>query len=165
MATKTPKPVEEHTKESQYTYNVEDLMIKFREYNAYKQSTLMEWRVIRSLYRGEFWSIFNEYLKDYSVSPDWNYFEYIVQGYLNSIYSGAFIGTLTPRHADDDNLVDKLNAFVSYNWSKWGMKNKFLHVGENGELYNLGAVSIEYVVEKFDIPNAQLEIMRARQDQ
>jgi hypothetical protein len=74
MATKTPKPVEEHTKKSQCTYKVEDLMAKFREYNAYKQNTLMEWRVIRSLYRGEFWSIFSEYLKDYSISPDWNYF-------------------------------------------------------------------------------------------
>lgn len=151
MATKTPKSVGEHTKESQYTYKVEDLMVKFREYNAYKQTTLMEWRVIRSLYRGEFWSIFSEYLKDYSISPDWNYFEYVVQGYLNSIYSGAFIGTLTPRHQDDDRLVDDLNAFVSYNWSKWGMKNKFLHVGENGELYNLGAVRVDWNSRKHHI--------------
>jgi len=145
------KPTEEHTKESQYTYKTEELMTKFREYHTYKQNTLMEWRVIRSLYRGEFWSVFSKYLKDYSISPDWNYFEYVVQGYLNSIYSGAFIGTLTPRHEADSDLIDNLNAFVGYNWNKWGMKNKFLHIGENGELYNLGAVRVDWNSKKHHI--------------
>lgn len=138
-------------KNSDYVYKAETIMQKFREYHAYKQGTLMEWRVIRSLYRGEFWTVFSSHLKDYSITPDWNYFEYVVQGYLNSIYSGAFIGTLTPRHAEDSDVVDNLNAFVAYNWSKWGMKNKYLHVGENGELYNLGAVRVDWNRNKHHI--------------
>lgn len=121
-----------------------ELIKIFSEYRGAKQSILKDWRLIRSLYRGDFWTVFKKHLKDYTLSPDWNYFEYCVQAYLNSIYSGAFIGTLTPRRMEDTERVQKLNAFISYNWNKWGMKNKFLHIGENGELYNLGAVRVDW---------------------
>lgn len=127
-----------------YEYDVTDLMRRFNEYRVYKQPKLKEWRLIRSLYEGEFWLVFKKYLQDYTITPDWNYFEYVVQAYLNSIYSGAFIGTVTPCNAGDEEYVQSLNAFISYNWNKWGMKNKFLHIGENGELYNLGAVRIDW---------------------
>lgn len=129
---------------TEYKHKASDLMAKFREYHTYKQSVLSEWRLIRSLYKGQFWQVFSKHLKEYTISPDWNYFEYIVQGYLNSIYSGSFIGTLTPRHKDDQQKIDDLNAFVAYNWNKWGLKNKYLHIGENGELYNLGAVRVDW---------------------
>lgn len=125
-------------------YEITDLMRRFTEYRAYKQGVLKQWRLIRSLYRGEFWDVFKKYLTEYTVTPDWNYFEYVVQAYLNSIYSGAFIGTITPTREEDYEEVQKLNAFVEYNWNKWGMKNKFLHIGENGELYNLGAVRVDW---------------------
>ena len=121
-----------------------ELIKTFSEYRGAKQAILKDWRLIRSLYRGDFWTVFKKHLKDYTLSPDWNYFEYCVQAYLNSIYSGAFIGTLTPRRMEDTDHVQKLNAFISYNWNKWGMKNKFLHIGENGELYNLGAVRVDW---------------------
>jgi hypothetical protein len=123
-------------------------MTKFDEYRAFKQGTLREWRLIRSLYKGEFWSIFKKNLKDYTITPDWNYFEYVVQGFLNSIYSGSFVGTLTPRFIQDEKTVQDLNAFVAYNWSKWGMKNKYLHVGENAELYNVGAMRVDWDASK-----------------
>jgi hypothetical protein len=96
------------------------------------------------LYKGEFWSVFSRYLKDYSITPDWNYFEYTVQAYLNSVYSGAFIGTITPVRENDHKIVQALNAFLAYNWNRWGMKNKFLHIGENAELYNVGAVRVDW---------------------
>jgi hypothetical protein len=127
-----------------YTYDVFQLMTKFDEYRAFKQGTLREWRLIRSLYKGEFWSIFKKNIKDYTITPDWNYFEYVIQGFLNSIYSGSFIGTLTPRYIQDEKTVQDLNAFIAYNWNKWGMKNKYLHVGENAELYNLGAMRVDW---------------------
>jgi hypothetical protein len=125
-------------------YKAEELIAKFNEYRAYKQSYLKECRLIRSLYKGEFWQVFKKHLQDYTITPDWNYFEYVVQAYLNSIYSGAFIGTLTPRNVEDEKAVQDLNAFIAYNWNKWGMKNKFLHIGENGELYNLGAIRVDW---------------------
>lgn len=125
-------------------YEVDNILNKFREYHSYKQSVLQEWRLIRSLYKGEFWKIFKKHLKEYTITPDWNYFEYVVQAYLNSVYSGAFIGTISPVRTEDEEAVDKINAFVAYNWSKWGMKNKYLHIGENAELHNLGAVRVDW---------------------
>lgn len=129
-------------------YDVSELMRMFNEYRSYKQNILMEWRLIRSLYKGNFWHVFMKHLKEYTITPDWNYFDYTVQAYLNSVYSGAFIGTITPRHEEDDEFVRTLNAFIAYNWNKWGMKNKFLHIGENGELYNLGAVRVDWDTSK-----------------
>ena len=116
----------------------------FNEYRSHKVPIIKEWRLIRSLYKGDFWNTFKKHMKDYTMTPDWNYIEYTVAAYLNSIYSGAFIGTLTPVNVDDDKYIQNLNAFIAYNWNKWGMKNKFLHVGENGELYNLGAVRVDW---------------------
>lgn len=127
---------------------VTDLMRMFNEYRAFKQPNIRECRLIRSLYKGEFWQVFKKHLKEYTVTPDWNYFEYTVQAYLNSIYSGAFIGTVTPRKEGEDETAQDLNAFIAYHWNKWGMKNKFLHIGENGELYNLGAIRIDWNTNK-----------------
>jgi len=129
---------------AKFTYDIYKIKQKFDEYRAFKQAQLREWRLIRSLYKGEFWSYFKKNLKEYSITPDWNYFEYVVQGYMNSIYSGSFIGTLTPRYIQDEKTVQDLNAFIAYNWNKWGMKNKFLHVGENAELYNVGAMRVDW---------------------
>jgi hypothetical protein len=129
---------------AKFTYDIYKVKQKFDEYRAFKQGQLREWRLIRSLYKGEFWSYFKKNLKEYSITPDWNYFEYVVQGYMNSIYSGSFIGTLTPRYIQDEKTVQDLNAFIAYNWNKWGMKNKFLHVGENAELYNIGAMRVDW---------------------
>ena len=117
----------------------------FREYRAFKQPILKEWRLVRSLYRGDFWNVFKKHAKDYTLTPDWNYIDYATQAYCNSIYSGAFIGTLLPTNKEGEEYVRTLTKFIEYNWNKWGMKNKFLHVGENGELYNLGAVRVDWV--------------------
>lgn len=125
-------------------YNEQELLKMFNEYRAAKLPLIKEWRLIRSLYKGDFWTTFKKHTKDYTITPDWNYIEYTVAAYLNSVYSGAFIGTLTPVRADDAEYIDHLNAFISYNWNLWGMKNKFLHIGENGELYNLGAVRVDW---------------------
>ena len=125
-------------------YEAPSLMRTFNEYRSYKQPILKKWRLIRSLYLGDFWDVFKKHTQDFSMTPDWNYIDYATQAYCNSIYSGAFIGTLTPRDAEGQDYVQTLNAFIAYNWNKWGMKNKFLHVGENGELYNLGAVRVDW---------------------
>ena len=100
----------------------------FNEYRSYKQPILKEWRLVRSLYRGDFWNVYKKHAKDYSLTPDWNYIDYATQAYCNSIYSGAFIGTLLPTTIDGENYIRTLNNFVEYNWNKWGMKNKFLHI-------------------------------------
>lgn len=149
--TPIPEVVAKEPKDVKKDYKVEELMKAFGEYRSFKQPILKEWRLIRSLYKGDFWQVFKKHLKDYTLTPDWNYLEYTVQAYLNSIYSGAFIGTLTPVKEEDTEMIEHLNAFVSYNWNKWGMKNKFLHIGENGELYNLGAVRVDWSQDKNNV--------------
>lgn len=136
---------------SKNTYEVSKLINMFHEYRGYKSSVLRDWRLIRSLYRGDFWNVFKKHVKEYTMTPDWNYFEYTIQAYLNSIYSGAFIGTVTPRYTQDEEAVQNLNAFIAYNWNKWGMKNKFLTVGENGELYNMGIVRVDWNTKKREV--------------
>lgn len=148
---KYPLAKHKEPKDIKKDYKVEDLMRTFNEYRGFKQPILKEWRLIRSLYKGDFWQVFKKHLKDYTMTPDWNYLEYAVQAYQNSIYSGAFIGTLTPVKEEDTDFIQNLNAFIAYNWNKWGMKNKFLHVGENGELYNLGAVRVDWCKDKHDV--------------
>lgn len=143
--------VESNTNETEINYNpskpkysAEELMKIFNEYRAFKEPIVRGWKLLRSLYRGDFWDVFKKHLKDYTLTPDWNYLEYTIQAYQNSIYSGAYIGTITPCRQGDEQAVEKLNAFLNYKWNKWGMKNKFLHIGENGELYNLGAVRVDW---------------------
>lgn len=139
-------------------YTAEKLMRKFREYRNYKEThVLKEWRLIRSLYRGDFWEVFKKHLEEYTITPDWNYFEYAIQAYQNSIYSGAFIGTVLARNEEDSETIDGLNAFLQYHWNLWGMKNKFLHIGENGELYNLGAVRMDWE-KTYDHPEGILKL-------
>jgi hypothetical protein len=133
------------------TYEVAELMQMFHAYRAYKQPYIEDARLIRSLYRGGFWRVFSKNLKDYTITPDWNYYEYVVQAFLNSVYSGSFIGTITPRRAEDEKQVEGLNAFLAYQWNKWGLKNKYLHIGENGELYNLGGVRIDWTTSAKDV--------------
>lgn len=136
---------------SKNTYEVSKLINMFHEYRGYKNAVLRDWRLIRSLYRGDFWNVFKKHVKEYTMTPDWNYFEYTIQAYLNSIYSGAFIGTVTPRYEQDTESVQALNAFIAYNWNKWGMKNKFLTIGEHGELYNMGIVRVDWNQKKFGV--------------
>ena len=45
--------------------DVKTLIKKFNEFKAYKQPILREWRLIRSLYRGDFWDTFKKYAKEY----------------------------------------------------------------------------------------------------
>lgn len=146
------------SKNTEQKYKAETLIKKFRDYRSYKEThVLKEWRLIRSLYRGDFWEVFKKHLEEYTITPDWNYFEYAVQAYQNSIYSGAFIGTVMAKNSEDEEMIDNLNAFLQYHWNLWGMKNKFLHIGENGELYNLGAVRLNW--EKSSrFPNGTLKL-------
>lgn len=132
------------TEPAKFTSDVSELMNMFQEYRAFKMPKMREWRLIRALFRGDFWDVFSKYLEEFTITPDWNYFEYVVQAFQNSVYSGAFIGTITPLKTTDTEFVDQINEFVAHMWNKWGMKNKYLHAGSNGELYNFGPVRVDW---------------------
>ena len=88
-----------------------EIMTKFNTYKSYKRTIQREWRLVRSLYRGEFWTVFKKHLKEYTITPDWNYYEYVVQAYQNSIYSGAFIGTLLAQRKKTTQPLKRLTIY------------------------------------------------------
>lgn len=125
------------------------LIQKFNAYRSYKEAhVLPTWRLIYSLYNGNFWEVFKDHIEDFTITPETNYIEYVVQAFMNSIYSGSFIGTLTAVRAEDVEKVQKLNAFLSYDWLRSGIKNKFLDIGRMGELYNFGPARVEGISSK-----------------
>lgn len=127
-------------------YNVQEIMQKFNAYRSFKESVVIpEWRLIHSLYAGKFWDVFKSHIEDFTITPETNYFEYHVQAFMNSVYSGSFIGTLTAVKAGDEEAISKLNAFLQYDWLNSGIKNKFLDIGRMGELYNFGPARVESI--------------------
>lgn len=134
--------------EKQNEYKVEDIMSKFSSYRSYKEGNVIpEWRLIHALYAGEFWDVFKEHIEDFTITPEANYFEYHVQAFMNSVYSGSFIGTLSAVKQGDEDRVQKLNAFLQYDWLSSGIKNKYLDIGRMGELYNFGPVRVDSIDE------------------
>lgn len=131
---------------SKITYDVQDVMGKFNAYRSYKEANIIpQWRLIHSLYAGGFWDVFKEHIEDFTITPETNYFEYHVQAFMNSVYSGAFIGTLSAVRAGDEKHIQKLNAFLQYDWSNSGIKNKYLDIGRMGELYNFGPARVDSI--------------------
>lgn len=127
-------------------YSVQEIMQKFNAYRSFKESVVIpEWRLIHSLYAGKFWDVFKSHIEDFTITPETNYFEYHVQAFMNSVYSGSFIGTLTAVKSGDEEAVGKLNAFLQYDWLNSGIKNKFLDIGRMGELYNFGPARVEAI--------------------
>jgi len=130
-------------------YDVQNVMQKFNAYRSFKESVVVpEWRLIHSLYAGKFWDVFKSHIEDFTITPETNYFEYHVQAFSNSVYSGSFIGTLTAVKAGDESAIEKLNAFLQYDWLNSGIKNKYLDIGRMGELYNFGPARVESIDSK-----------------
>lgn len=127
-------------------YDALTVMQKFNSYRSYKEATVIpDWRLIHSLYKGKFWDVFKEHIEDFTITPETNYFEYHVQAFMNSVYSGSFIGTLSAVKAGEEAKVQELNDFLQYDWLHSGIKNKYLDIGRMGELYNFGPVRVESI--------------------
>ena len=129
-------------------YKVQDVMSKFNAYRAFKEGNVIpEWRLIHSFYAGKFWDVFNSHIEDFTLTPETNYFEYHVQAFMNSVYSGSFIGTLTAVKSGDEQKIQDLNDFLQYDWLNSGIKNKYLDIGRMGELYNFGPVRVDSIAD------------------
>jgi hypothetical protein len=131
---------------AEFKYKTQDIIGKFNAYRTFKEGNVIpEWRLIHSFYAGKFWQVFNSHIEDFTLTPETNYFEYHVQAFLNSVYSGSFIGTLTAVKSGDEQKVQDLNDFLQYDWLNSGIKNKYLDIGRMGELYNFGPVRIDSI--------------------
>jgi hypothetical protein len=127
-------------------YNTQEIIQKFNAYRSYKESVVIpEWRLIHSLFAGKFWDVFKTYIEDFTITPETNYLEYHVQAFMNSVYSGSFIGTLSPVKAGEEQRIQDLNEFLQYDWFESGIKNKYLDIGRMGELYNFGPARVESI--------------------
>lgn len=128
------------------TYDIQEIMHKFKAYSSFKEANVIpDWRLIHSLYKGRFWDVFKTHIEDFTITPETNYFEYHVQAFMNSVYSGSFIGTLSAVKAGDEDNVQKLNDFLQYDWLHSGIKNKYLDIGRMGELYNFAPVRVDSI--------------------
>lgn len=127
-------------------YDIQTIMQKFNAYRSYKDSTVIpDWRLVRAIYEGNFWEVFKKHIEDFTITPETNYFEYHVQAFCNSVYSGSFIGTLSAVKAGDEPKIQELNDFLQYDWLHSGIKNKYLDIGRMGELYNFGPARIDSI--------------------
>lgn len=133
-------------------YEIEKVMSKFNSYRSFKNATVLPiWKLIYSLYNGDFWDIFKAHVEDFTVTPETNYFELHVQAFSNSVYSGAFIGSLSPVKAGDEDDIQNLNAFIEQMWNNTSMKNKYLSIGRMGELFNFAPVRVESIDKNGDV--------------
>ena len=133
-------------------YEAEKVLATFNSYRSFKNSTVLPlWKLIYSLYNGDFWDIFKTQVEDFTVTPETNYFELHVQAFSNSVYSGAFIGNLSPVKAGDEDNIQNLNAFIEQMWNKTSMKNKYLSIGRMGELFNFAPVRVESIDKNGDV--------------
>lgn len=120
--------------------NSKDIIAMFNEYKTAKGPTIQLWKRIKSLYNGTFWEIFKEKVKEFTLTPDTNYIEYTVTAFINSIYSGVFIPEIIATDLKDEEMAQKMNAFIESEWLKKGIKRYFTEWGENVSLYNMQPV-------------------------
>lgn len=133
----------------------EKTLAMFESYRAAKSGTLKKWRQIKSLYNGTFWDLFKAKVKDHTLIPDTNYIEYVVNAFINSIYSGAYIPEAEAIKSEANEYIPFLNAFIEYTWKKNGMKKRYTEWGENVTLYNMQPVKLYIDKTKHTIKDSE----------
>lgn len=129
-------------REKQVDSFTEKTIAMFESYRAAKSDTTKKWKQIRSLYNGTFWELFKSKVKEHTLIPDTNYIEYVVNAFINSIYSGSYIPEAEAIKSEAQEYIPFLNAFIEYTWKKNGMKKRYTEWGENVTLYNMQPVKI-----------------------
>jgi len=126
-----------------------EIIAIYNEYKAAKAPTIALWKRIKSLYNGKFWEIFASKVKEFTLTPDTNYIEYAVTAFINSIYSGVYIPEVVATDLNEEDMAQKMNAFIESEWLKKGIKRYFTEWGENVGLYNMQPVKT-YLSKKKD---------------
>lgn len=138
-------------REKQVDSFTEKTIAMFESYRAAKSDTTKKWKQIRSLYNGTFWELFKSKVKEHTLIPDTNYIEYVVNAFINSIYSGSYIPEAEAIKSEAQEYIPFLNAFIEYTWKKNGMKKRYTEWGENVTLYNMQPVKIYVGDGKFSM--------------
>jgi hypothetical protein len=121
-------------------FDCKDVISMFDAYKAGKAAYSKMCAQVLAFYNGSFWEYFKEKVKNFTLTPDTNYIEYVVSAYVNSVYSGLFIPELSPLDLSNVEHADKLNAFIESEFHRMGMKEKFVTWGENVTLFNMQPV-------------------------
>lgn len=130
---------------------IKDIVSMYQSYKAAKSKREKDYKFTRSLYNGEFWEKYKEKIKDYTLTPDTNYIEYVVSAYVNSIYSSEYRPEVTATDLEKVDMSDQLNAYIETSWRNMGMKLNFSLWGENTVLYNMQPVKVYLDKEKDEI--------------
>ena len=123
-------------------WHVKDIVSMYESYRAAKEPTTKMWSKIKSFYEGTFWDIFKKNAKEYTLTPDTNYVEYVVSAYVNSIYSAVYVPEITATDLNQAEVAEQLSSFVETKWLSKGIKKNFTVWGENVCLYNMQPVKV-----------------------
>lgn len=136
---------------------LKNIIAMFESYKSAKSKTQEEWVKIRSLYEGIFWELYKSKVKDYTLTPDTNYIEYVVTAYVNSIYSAEYRPELKATDLTQNDMADVLNAFFELKWHDMCMKQRFSSWGTNVILYNMQPIKI-HLSKKIDKNKVKKEV-------
>lgn len=117
-----------------------DIVSMYDSYRAAKEPTLKRMRIIKSFYDGDFWEKFKQKIKEYTITPDTNYIEYVVTAFVNSIYSSVYIPRVIATDLTQVEMAEHLSAFLEREWRGKQIKSSFIEWGINASLYNFQAV-------------------------
>lgn len=123
-------------------YTKNELIQTFKHFQKYRQNKEAMWKKIKKFHSGKFWELLQEKLPKHQIMPDTNYLEYVEKNIVNSVYSGVYVANVLPRHYEDNDIAEKLNAFLDYHSNKIGLKSMFPQLGSDVVLYNIAGIQV-----------------------
>ena len=104
--------------EDQLGYTSVHIMELFKHFAAGRKSYERLWKVLDAYDKGDFWTVINNKLPDYSVKPDTNWINYVKTNYVNSLYVGSYRGVVIPRKYQYNQQALAINEFIEYIFNK-----------------------------------------------
>lgn len=136
--------------EDQLGYTSVHIMELFKHFAAGRKSYERLWKVLDAYDKGDFWTVINNKLPDYSVKPDTNWINYVKTNYVNSLYVGSYRGVVIPRKYQYNQQALAINEFIEYIFNKLDIPGIQMQIGERAALLNFGAVEFGWKSDIID---------------
>lgn len=136
--------------EKRLGYKIPSIMSLFDHFASSRRPYERLWKVLDSYDKGDFWTIINNKLPDYSVKPDTNWINYIKTNYVNSLYVGSYRGVVLPRKYNYQKQTLAINEFIEYIFNKLDIPGIQMQIGERAALLNFGAVEFGWKSDIID---------------
>lgn len=136
--------------EDRLGYSSRYIMELFNHFAAGRKNYERLWKVLDAYDKGDFWTIINNKLPDYSVKPDTNWINYVKTNYVNSLYVGSYRGIVVPRKYNFNQQALAINEFIEYIFNKLDIPGVQMQIGERAALLNFGAVEFGWKSDIID---------------